>query len=127
MPTIETIVLFAGAALTLNVTTCPSIAYVMARSLGQGRTAGLVSALGLGTGSLLHAIAATLGLSAIVTYSPVAYAVVKYLGAAYLLYLGVSLLRQRPVRLTDAVLPGLSPSRDRKSTRLNSSHSQISY
>src|SRR5437762_13967180 len=78
MPTIETIVLFAGAALTLNVTPGPSIAYVMSRSFGQGRTAGLVSALGLGTGSLLHAIAATLGLSAIVTYSPVAYAVVKY-------------------------------------------------
>ena len=111
MPTIETIVLFAGAALTLNVTPGPSIAYVMSRSFGQGRTAGLVSALGLGTGSLLHAIAATLGLSAIVTYSPVAYAVVKYLGAAYLLYLGVSLLRQRPVRLTDAVRPGLSLSR----------------
>src|SRR5437773_5212640 len=105
----------------------------MSRGFGPGRTAGLVSAVGLGTGSLLHAIAATLGLSAIVTYSPVAYAVVKYLGAAYLLYLGVSLLRQRPVRLTDAVLPGLSPSRtgrwrrDRKSTRLNSSHIAISY
>ena len=77
MPTIETIMLFMGAALALNVTPGPSIAYVMSRTFGQGRTAGLVSALGLGTGSLLHAIAATLGLSAIVTYSPVAYAVVN--------------------------------------------------
>src|SRR6266705_169316 len=111
MPTIETIVLFAGAALTLNVTPGPSIAYVMSRSFGQGRTAGLVSALGLGTGSLLHAIAATLGLSAIVAYSPMAYAVVKYLGAAYLVYLGVGLLRQRAVRLADAVPLQLSLSR----------------
>jgi threonine/homoserine/homoserine lactone efflux protein len=111
MPTIETIMLFMGAALALNVTPGPSIAYVMSRSFGQGRTAGLVSALGLGTGSLLHAIAATLGLSAIVTYSPAAYAVVKYLGAAYLVYLGVSLLRQRALQLTDAVLPNLSLSR----------------
>jgi len=111
MPTIETIVLFTGAAMALNVTPGPSIAYVMSRSFGQGRTAGLVSALGLGTGSLLHAIAATLGLSAIVTYSPVTYAVVKYLGAAYLGYLGLSLLRQRTVRRTDAVMPSLSLSR----------------
>jgi len=111
MPAIETIVLFMAAVLALNVTPGPSIAYVMSRSFGQGRTAGLVSAVGLGTGSLLHAIGATLGLSAVVAYSPMAYAVIKYLGAAYLVYLGVGLLRQRTVRVADAVLPGLSLSR----------------
>src|SRR5439155_21600023 len=105
MPATETIMLFMAAALALNVTPGPSIAYVMSRTFGQGRTAGLVSALGLGTGSLLHAIAATVGLSAIVAYSPVAYGVVKYLGAGYLVYLGVGLLRQRAVRLADAA-PG---------------------
>lgn len=110
MPTIETIILFMAAALALNVTPGPSIAYVMSRSFGQGQTAGLVSALGLGTGSLLHAIGATLGLSAVVAYSPMAYAVVKYLGAAYLVYLGVGLLRQRIVVLAD-VPPQLSLSR----------------
>jgi threonine/homoserine/homoserine lactone efflux protein len=108
MPATETIVLFMVAALALNVTPGPSIAYVMSRSFGQGRTAGLISALGLGTGSFLHAVAATLGLSAVVAYSPMAYAVVKYLGAAYLVYLGVGLLRQHVVPLTDAVLPRLS-------------------
>ncbi len=82
MPATETIVLFIAAVLALNVTPGPSIAYVMSRSFGQGRTAGLVSALGLGTGSLLHAIAATLGLSAIVAYSPMAYALVRYLGGS---------------------------------------------
>ena len=111
MPAVQTIVLFMAAVLALNVTPGPSIAYVMSRSFGQGRTAGLVSALGLGTGSLLHAVAATLGLSAIVAYSPMAYAVVKYLGAAYLVYLGVGLLRQRAVRLADPVPLQLSLSR----------------
>ena len=110
MPTVETVLLFMTAALALNVTPGPSIAYVMSRSFGQGRTAGLISALGLGTGSLLHAIGATLGLSAVVAYSPMAYAVVKYLGAAYLVYLGVGLLRQRPVSLTAPLPPRLSLS-----------------
>jgi threonine/homoserine/homoserine lactone efflux protein len=102
MPTTETIILFMAAALALNVTPGQSIAYVMSRSFGQGQTAGLVSALGLGTGSLLHAIGATLGLSAVVAYSPMAYAVVKYLGGTYLVYLGVGLLRRRTVLLADA-------------------------
>jgi threonine/homoserine/homoserine lactone efflux protein len=107
MPATETVVLFMAAALAVNMTPGPSIAYVMSRSFGQGRTAGLVSALGLGTGSLLHAIAATLGLSAIVAYSPMVYAVIKYLGAAYLMYLGVDLLRRRQVRIADDGPTGL--------------------
>ena len=111
MPATETVVLFMAAALAVNMTPGPSIAYVMSRSFGQGRTAGLVSALGLGTGSLLHAIAATLGLSAIVAYSPMVYAVVKYLGAAYLVYLGVGLLRRRQVRIADDGPTGLPLSR----------------
>ncbi len=102
MPATETIVLFMTAALALNVTPGPSIAYVMSRSVGQGRMAGIVSAIGLGTGSLLHAIGATLGLSAIVAYSPLTYAVIKYLGAAYLVCLGVGILRQRHVPLGEA-------------------------
>ena len=111
MPATETIILFMAAALALNVTPGPSIAYVMSRSFGQGRTAGLVSAVGLATGSLLHAIGAALGLSALVAYSPMAFAAIKYLGAAYLVYLGVGLLRQRSVLLPAAVPPRLSLSR----------------
>ncbi len=95
MPSLETLLLFMAATLVLNLTPGPSILYVMSQSISQGRTAGLVSALGLGTGSFLHAVAATLGLSAIMAYSPFVYAVVKYLGAAYLVYLGVGLLLQR--------------------------------
>lgn len=104
MPTIETIIVFMGAALALNVTPGPSILYVMSRSVGQGRTAGLVSALGLGTGSLIHAGAAALGLSVILAYSPLAYTVVKYLGAGYLVYLGVQILLVRERQLPTAVL-----------------------
>ena len=70
-----------------------------------------MSAVGLGTGSLLHALGAALGLSAVVAYSPMAFATIKYLGAAYLVYLGVGLLRQRTVPLADAVPPRLALSR----------------
>ena len=111
MPAIETIILFMAAALALNVTPGPSILYVMSRSVGQGRTAGLVSALGLGTGSLIHAGAAALGLSVILAYSPLAYTVVKYLGAGYLVYLGVRILLVRDRQLSTAVLAHVSLTR----------------
>lgn len=111
MPTIETVILFMAAALALNVTPGPSILYVMSRSVGQGRTAGLVSALGLGTGSLIHAGAAALGLSVILAYSPLAYTVVKYLGAGYLVYLGVRILLVRDRQLSTAVLAHVSLTR----------------
>ena len=103
MPTIETTLLFMAATVALNVTPGPSIFYVMSRSVGQGTTAGLVSALGLGTGSLIHAGAAALGLSVIIAYSPLVYAVVKYLGAAYLVYLGARILLWRSPQPDDTV------------------------
>jgi len=111
MPALETIILFMAAALALNVTPGPSIFYVMSRSVGQGRTAGLVSALGLGTGSLIHAGAAALGLSVILAYSPLAYTAVKYLGAGYLVYLGVQILLVRDRQLSTAVLAHVSLTR----------------
>ncbi len=111
MPTVETIIVFMAAALALNVTPGPSILYVMSRSVGQGRTAGLVSALGLGTGSLIHAGAAALGLSVILAYSPLAYTGVKYLGAGYLVYLGVRILLVRDRQLSTAVLAHVSLTR----------------
>lgn len=111
MPTVETVIFFMAAALALNVTPGPSILYVMSRSVGQGRTAGLVSALGLGTGSLIHAGAAALGLSVILAYSPPAYTVVKYLGAGYLIYLGVRILLVRDRHLSTEVLAHVSLTR----------------
>jgi threonine/homoserine/homoserine lactone efflux protein len=83
------------AALALNLSPGPSILYILSRSVGQGREAGLVSVLGLATATLIHAVAMALGLSTLLLYSPLAFSAVKYLGAAYLIYLGVSALLSR--------------------------------
>jgi threonine/homoserine/homoserine lactone efflux protein len=95
MPSSHSIILFMVSALALNLSPGPSILYILSRSIGQGREAGLVSVLGLATATLIHAMAAALGLSTLFVYSPVAFAVVKYLGAAYLIYLGVATLLSR--------------------------------
>lgn len=81
--------LFLPAVVALVVTPGPVVLYVMTRSIDQGRKAGLVSVLGSEVGNLCHVFAAALGLSAILVSSALAFDVVKYLGAAYLVYLGV--------------------------------------
>lgn len=85
--------LFLGAALILAATPGQGIAYVMARTVAGGRSEGLASALGTAAGGFVHVLAAALGLSALLAESAHAYAVVKYGGAAYLIYLGVRTLR----------------------------------
>lgn len=89
MPSLETLAVFGLAALLFAVVPGPALIYVVTRSVSQGRAAGVVSALGIETGNLVHVAAATLGLSALLASSAVAFAIVKYLGAAYLIYLGV--------------------------------------
>jgi threonine/homoserine/homoserine lactone efflux protein len=89
MPTAATLELFAVAALGLLIVPGPAVTYIVTRSIDQGRSAGLVSVLGIHTGSLVHVAAATLGLSAILASSAIAFTTVKYLGAAYLIVLGV--------------------------------------
>jgi threonine/homoserine/homoserine lactone efflux protein len=80
---------FMGATLALLLAPGPAVLYITARSANQGRLAGLVSVLAIETANFLQALAATLGLSAILLSSALAFDVVKYLGAAYLVYLGV--------------------------------------
>ncbi|MEX0923301.1 MAG: LysE family translocator [Rhodovibrionaceae bacterium] len=80
---------FLAAALALNVTPGADMTYVIARAAGQGEKAGVVSAFGIATGSLVHSILAALGISALLAASPLAFQAVKYAGAAYLLYLAV--------------------------------------
>ena len=80
---------FLGAALALLLVPGPAVLYITARSANQGRLAGLVSVLAIETANFLQAVAATLGLSAILLSSALAFDVVKYLGAAYLIYLGI--------------------------------------
>lgn len=84
--------LFIGAALILLLIPGPAVLYITARSVSQGRLAGLVSVLAIETANFLQAAAAALGLSAIVYSSALAFDMVKYLGAAYLVYLGLSKL-----------------------------------
>ena len=100
--------LFLGATLALLLVPGPAVLYITARSANQGRMAGLVSVLAIETANFLQAVAATLGLSAILLSSALAFDVVKYLGAAYLFYLGV---RKLVVREEDATGKEIKPER----------------
>jgi len=86
---------FLLAALILLLTPGPAVLYIVARSLDQGRLAGFVSVLSIEVGNFGHVLAATLGLSAILVSSALAFSIVKYLGAAYLIYLGLRRLLTR--------------------------------
>ncbi|MEJ2165660.1 MAG: LysE family translocator [Desulfobacterales bacterium] len=81
--------LFILASVVLLITPGPAVLYIIARSVDQGRRAGLVSVCAIEVGNFMHVIAATLGLSALLLSSAFAFTVVKYLGAAYLVYLGL--------------------------------------
>jgi len=95
---------FLMAAIILAITPGPGMAYVVARTVAGGRKEGLASCLGTGLGGMLHVLAAALGLSLLVAQSAMAFSVVKYIGAAYLVYLGLRLLMQkRPSQPADAV------------------------
>ena len=89
VPDFNSLLVFIGAGLLLNITPGPDVLYIVGRSIGQGRVAGLVSVLGISTGCLFHVASAALGLSALMLALPVAYDVVRYAGAAYLVWLGV--------------------------------------
>ena len=95
MPDGSTLLLFAGASLALLLVPGPAVIYVVTRSLDQGRSAGIVSMLGVETGTFAYALGAAVGLSALIASSATAFTVVKYAGAAYLIYLGVRTLLQR--------------------------------
>jgi threonine/homoserine/homoserine lactone efflux protein len=83
------------AAAVLALTPGPGMAYVVARTVAGGRQEGLASCLGTGLGGMLHVLAAALGLSVLLAQSALAFSLVKYVGAAYLIYLGVRLLIQK--------------------------------
>jgi len=84
-----TLALFAAASLAFVAVPGPSVIYIVSRSLAEGRTAGIVSALGIQTGGLVHVTAATIGVSALLASSATAFSVVKYAGAAYLIAIGI--------------------------------------
>jgi threonine/homoserine/homoserine lactone efflux protein len=95
MPDLATLAVFAVAAITLLVIPGPAVLYIVTRSVDQGRAAGLASVCGIHVGTLLHVAAAALGLSALLVSSAAAYDTVRWLGAAYLVWLGVRRLLAR--------------------------------
>jgi threonine/homoserine/homoserine lactone efflux protein len=102
--------LFLAAALLLAITPGPGIFYVLARTLAGGRREGFQSSFGTFFGGLFHVFAAALGVSAILAASAVAFRTVKYAGAAYLVFLGIKMIRSRNVPLPDqAVTQKSSP------------------
>lgn len=90
MPSVEILIAFTFAALLMNISPGPSNLYVVARAIAQDTKGGIVAAMGLAVGSMVHVVATVLGLSAIFEHSPTLYTAVKLAGAAYLIYLGVS-------------------------------------
>ncbi|MGX9707430.1 LysE family translocator [Laceyella tengchongensis] len=89
---LSTIWLFIIATTTLLIIPGPAVLYIMARSIDQGKKAGLVSVLGVSLGGAVHVLAGAIGVSAILMTSATAFNIVKYLGAAYLIYLGCKTL-----------------------------------
>jgi threonine/homoserine/homoserine lactone efflux protein len=96
VPDAGTLAVFAAAALALIVVPGPAVLYVVAQSIDRGRLAGVVSALGVATGGLVHVAAATIGLSSLLVSSASAFTAVKLAGAAYLIGLGLVTLLRRP-------------------------------
>ena len=111
--------LFAVAALALLAVPGPAVLYIVVQSVERGRRVGLASVVGVHLGTLVHVAAAAAGLSAIVVASALAFSVVKYAGAAYLLYLGIRrlLTREDPTTAAAARRRYLRRSLERRGTR----------
>jgi threonine/homoserine/homoserine lactone efflux protein len=89
---LHNVILFMAAGLTLNITPGPDMLYVITRSVSEGRLSGIVSAFGIMAGCIVHTLAIAFGLTAFLLAVPTAYDIIKYLGAAYLVYLGIKKL-----------------------------------
>ncbi len=114
LPSHSQLLFFITTAALLLAIPGPAVLYIVGRSIGQGRNAGLVSALGIGVGTLIHTAAAAVGLSALLVSSAAAFSVVKYLGAAYLVYLGIQRLRNKEslaAASSDAAAPRVALAR----------------
>jgi Putative threonine efflux protein len=111
MPDIATLAVFAVATLAVLAVPGPAVIYIVTRSVAQGRSAGLLSVAGIHAGSVVHVIAAAVGVSALLAASATAFTIVKYLGAAYLIWLGVRKLLSRPADPEDGPAPPASRRR----------------
>ncbi|MBZ9750892.1 LysE family translocator [Deinococcus sp. HMF7604] len=111
MPDLPTLLAFTAASLALLLVPGPSVLFIVARSLHQGRRAGLVSALGVQVGGLVHVLAATLGVSALVLSSALLFSVLKWVGAIYLVVLGLRTWLARDPGPADRAAPPAQPLR----------------
>ncbi len=102
---------FLIAAIVLAITPGPGIAYVVARTVAGGRKEGLASCFGTAAGGMLHVLAAALGISLLVAQSALAFSVVKYVGAAYLIYLGIRMLLRKNHELHTTDVSSRGPRR----------------
>jgi threonine/homoserine/homoserine lactone efflux protein len=110
MPSASVIATFATAAVILLLIPGPAVLYIVNRSVSDGRRAGLASASGLALGNLVHALAAAAGLSAVLATSATAFNAVKWLGAGYLIFVGVRTLLTKP-SIIETEQPEVSPKR----------------
>ena len=112
------LLIFAGANFIVLIIPGPAILYTVCRSLDQGRKAELLSVYGLALGTLPHALAVAFGVASVLASSIVAFNILKYLGAAYLIYLGICRLRQKnAVRAAGAGEPSRATGRPRRDPR----------
>jgi threonine/homoserine/homoserine lactone efflux protein len=103
MPTLATLLTFAFAATLLIIVPGPNVLYIITRGIDQGRRAAVVSALGVEVGMLFHIGAAVLGLSALVARSEIVFNVVKYAGAAYLIWMGFASIRSKVLAVEEPI------------------------
>lgn len=103
MPSLTNIFLLTAAALLLDIVPGPDMLYVIARSTGQGRAAGVVSSVGIALGGLMQTSALALGLSSLFLAVPIVYNIIKYVGVVYLIYLGIRTIASRSSMITDPI------------------------
>lgn len=108
---LSTLLAFAGASLVLAVSPGPAVLFIVTRTLSQGRIAGLASVAGVALGNLGNAVGASIGLAAIFAVSSAAFAVVKLLGAGYLIYLGLKSLRSAKLATGNTNVPRVEVAR----------------
>ena len=108
--TLHSYLLFAGASVVLAIVPGPDMIYMLGRCVAQGRKAGLMAAIGFNLGGYAHLTAAILGLSVVIATSIVAFTAVKWLGAGYLVYLGITTLRGRNRRINLNTHKAASPA-----------------
>jgi threonine/homoserine/homoserine lactone efflux protein len=111
LPDLPLLLAFVGASLVLALTPGPAVVYILARTLAQGRASGLASVMGVALGNLGNALGAALGLAALFAVSSAAFTVVKWAGAAYLVYLGVKMWRAVPAEMSAAPSAPAQPAR----------------